>query len=155
MINWQEERTWSLLILDHLSSPNHPKAPYIVAISSFLGNLSVDCVFEEVILILCWSFGVLGFKRKSLLARKRWPFRKHFKHKFTEKLVKAPNFGPHGNFELFLAMSVASEDESCTENEQNRSCRSNVFLQLLFSSFFRRTRFGDSKLFYNRGPKFP
>jgi hypothetical protein len=31
--------------------------------------------------------------------------------------VKALNFGPHGNFELFLASSVASVDESCTKNE--------------------------------------
>ncbi len=29
--------------------------------------------------------------------------------------VKAPNFGSHGNFGLFLASSVASVDESCTK----------------------------------------
>ncbi len=70
--------------------------------------------------------------------------------------VKAANFGPHGNFGLFLASSVASVDESCTKKtEQNQICRSKVFLQLLFSSFFCRTRFNDSKPFWNRGPKFP
>jgi hypothetical protein len=61
--------------------------------------------------------------------------------------VKASNFGPHGNFGLFLASSVASMDELCTQNEQNRICRSKVFPQLLFSSFFCRTRFNDSKPF--------
>jgi hypothetical protein len=68
--------------------------------------------------------------------------------------VKAPNFGPHGNVGLFLASSVASADESRTKNEQNRTCRPNVFLQLLFSSFFCRTRFSESKPFWKRGPKF-
>ncbi len=46
-------------------------------------------------------------------------------------------------------------DESCTKNEQNRICRSNVFLQLLFSSFFCRRRFNDSKPFWKRGLTFP
>jgi cadherin EGF LAG seven-pass G-type receptor 1 len=50
--------------------------------------------------------------------------------------VKASNFGPSGNFGLFLASSVPSVDESCTKNKQNRICRSKGFLQLLFSSFF-------------------
>ncbi len=34
-------------------------------------------------------------------------------------------------------------------------CRSNGFLQLLFSSFFCRMRFNDSKPFWKNGPKFP
>jgi hypothetical protein len=41
----------------------------------------------------------------------------NFEHYFT---VKASNFGPHGNFGLLLASSVASVDESCTKNEKNR-----------------------------------
>jgi hypothetical protein len=53
--------------------------------------------------------------------------------------VKASNFGPHGNIGLFLASSVASVDESCANIEPNRICRSEGFLQLLFSSFFCRT----------------
>jgi hypothetical protein len=69
--------------------------------------------------------------------------------------VKAFNFGPHGNFGLFLTSSVASVDEPCTKSEENRICRSEVFLELLFSSFFCRTRFNDSKPFRKRGPKFP
>jgi hypothetical protein len=69
--------------------------------------------------------------------------------------VKGSNFGPHGNFGFFLASSVASVDESCTKNEQNRICRSKVFPQLLFSSFFCRTRFNDSKPFWKRREKFP
>ncbi len=56
-------------------------------------------------------------------------------------------------FGLFLARSVASVDESCTKNEQNRIYRSKSFLELLFSSFFCRTRFDDSKPFWKRGPK--
>ncbi len=69
--------------------------------------------------------------------------------------VKASNFGPHGNFGLFLTSFVASVDESCTKNERNRICRSEVFLQLLFSSLFCRTRFNDGKPFWKRGPKYP
>jgi hypothetical protein len=61
--------------------------------------------------------------------------------------VKASNFGPHGNFGLFLASSVASVDKSCAKNEQNRIRRSKGFLQHLFSSFFCKTRFNDSKPF--------
>jgi hypothetical protein len=61
--------------------------------------------------------------------------------------IKASNFGPHRNVGLFLASSVSSVDESCTKNEQNRICRFKAFLQLLFSSFFCRTRFNDSKPF--------
>ncbi len=64
-----------------------------------------------------------------------------------EATVKASNFGPHENFGLFLASSVASLDESCTKNEQNQICRSEVYLQLLFASFFCRTRFNDSNPF--------
>jgi hypothetical protein len=75
--------------------------------------------------------------------------------KLTNITVKVSNFGPHGNFGVFLASSVASMDELCTQNEQNRICRSKVFPQLLFSSFFCRTRFNDSKPIQKRGPKFP
>jgi hypothetical protein len=59
--------------------------------------------------------------------------------------VEASNFGPHGNFGLLLARSVASLGESCTKNEQNRVWESYVFLQLSFSSFFWRMRFDDFK----------
>jgi hypothetical protein len=44
--------------------------------------------------------------------------------------VKASNFGPHGNFEPFLARSVASFGEFCHKNEQNRLCLIKVCLQL-------------------------
>ncbi len=84
----------------------------------------------------------------SLLERKVSYFsRKTAKFPLLLITVKASNFGPQGNFGLFLASSVASVDESCTKNEHNRICRSKVFLQLLFSSFFYRTRFNDSKPF--------
>jgi hypothetical protein len=39
------------------------------------------------------------------------------------------------------------------KNEQNRICRSEVFLQLPFSSFLCRARFNDTKPFWKRGPK--
>jgi hypothetical protein len=64
--------------------------------------------------------------------------------------VKAFNFGPHGNFGLFLPSSVASVDESFKKMNRTEFVDLNfseVFLQLLFSSFFCRTRFNDSKLF--------
>ncbi len=71
------------------------------------------------------------------------------------RTVKAPNFGPHGNFGSFFASSVASLDESCTKYEQTQICRSNVFLQLLFSSLFCKMLFNYSRPFWKRGPKFP
>jgi hypothetical protein len=55
------------------------------------------------------------------------------------------------NFGLFLASSVASVDESCTKNEKKQISRFKVFLQLLFSSSFCRTRFNDIKPFWKRG----
>jgi hypothetical protein len=64
---------------------------------------------------------------------------------FPHFTAKASNFGPHGNFGLFLGSSVASMDESCTKNEQNRIGRSKVFVYLLYSLFFGRTRFNDTK----------
>ncbi len=69
--------------------------------------------------------------------------------------VKVSNFGPHGNFGPFFASSVASFDESCTKYEQKQIRISYAFLQLLFSSFFSRMRFNDSRPFWKRGPKFP
>jgi hypothetical protein len=69
--------------------------------------------------------------------------------------LEASNFGPHRNFGLFLAFSaVLSLDESCTKKEQNRISRSRVFVKHLFSSFFCRTRFYDSKFFWKSGPKY-
>ncbi len=51
--------------------------------------------------------------------------------------VKASNFGSHGNFGLFLAIkSVASVDESCRKNEQNRICRSIKFFYNFYSRHF-------------------
>jgi hypothetical protein len=52
--------------------------------------------------------------------------------------------------DLYLARSVASLGELCTENEQNRVCKSEVFLQPSISSFFCRTRFDDSKPFWEK-----
>jgi hypothetical protein len=49
----------------------------------------------------------------------------------SENTVKASNFGPHGNVGLFLASSVASVEESCTKNEQNR-----IFTSKLFYNFY-------------------
>jgi hypothetical protein len=68
--------------------------------------------------------------------------------------VKASNLTPHGNFGLFVTSSVTSLDVSCTKNEQDRICRSKVFLQLLFSSFFCRTRFNDRRPSGKKSPKF-
>ncbi len=56
----------------------------------------------------------------------------YFANIFT---VKASNFGPHENFEPFLARSLASLGEFCAKNEQNRLCKSYVRLQSLFHSF--------------------
>jgi hypothetical protein len=53
-------------------------------------------------------------KKVSLEPSLRKPRTKlaYLKLKYT---VKASNFGPHGNFGLFLASLVASVDESCTK----------------------------------------
>ncbi len=68
--------------------------------------------------------------------------------KWIQITGKAYNFSPHGNFGLcFFGSSIASLDESCLKNEENQICRSKVFLQLLFPSFFCRTRFNGSNPF--------
>jgi hypothetical protein len=49
--------------------------------------------------------------------------------------VKASNFRHHGNLEPVLASSVASLDEICIENEQNRVCKSERFYNFRFLQF--------------------
>jgi hypothetical protein len=72
--------------------------------------------------------------------------------------VKGSNFGPHGHLGPFLACTVASLDESSTKKKMNRTGFANLkfFLEVLFSSFFRGSRFDDSKqaLQEKKGPKF-
>ncbi len=117
-------------------------------------NASFRFLFQNWSLFYCWKASQ-GLK---LWRNSRTPENDHL-HVYslwvTVNTVRASNFGPHGNFGPFLGGSVASLDESWTKNEQNRMCRSKVFLQLLFSSFFCRMRFNDSKPFSKRGPKFP
>jgi hypothetical protein len=73
--------------------------------------------------------------------------------------IKASKFVPHGNFGAIPATIVASLGESsimysCAKDEQNQVCKSKVFLQLLFSLFFCRTRFVDSKPSEKKSQKF-
>jgi hypothetical protein len=73
--------------------------------------------------------------------------------------IKASNFIPYGNFGTIPATIVASLGESsimysCAKDEQNQVCKSKVFLQLLFSLFFCRTRFVDSKPSEKKSQKF-
>ncbi len=62
--------------------------------------------------------------------------------KFLLGTVKVSNFGPRKIVVHFLARSVASLSVLCIVLKMNRTgCRSEVFLKLLFSLFFCRTRF--------------
>jgi hypothetical protein len=50
--------------------------------------------------------------------------------------AEVPNFGPHVNIAgSILAGSVASLDEWCAKIEQNRICRSKVYLQFILFIF--------------------
>jgi hypothetical protein len=53
-------------------------------------------------------------------------------------------------FGTFLAESVASSDEECTKNEQNRVCISYVFYNFHFLHFSCRTRFDASKSYWRK-----
>jgi hypothetical protein len=91
-------------------------------------------------------------RMKEATKRNWWSSRLHFK--LTDQpeertrlwwiTVKAFNFGP------FRARSVASLGELRIKIKQNKVCKSKVFLQLTFSSFFCRTHSDYSKHFWKK-----
>ncbi len=50
--------------------------------------------------------------------------------------IKAPNFGPHGNFGPLFRKSLLSLKRVLQKNEENKSCRNTLDLQIRFCSFF-------------------
>jgi hypothetical protein len=50
--------------------------------------------------------------------------------------VKAPNFGPHGNFGPLFQKGLLSLKRVLQKNEENKSCRKTLDLQIWFCSFF-------------------
>jgi hypothetical protein len=110
-------------------------------------HLPVSLYIPKIMIVTKWTWQLSQRSRD----KKHQPELATLDHTST---VKASNFRPHENFGLFLASSVASVDESCTRNEQNRTCRSKVFQQVLSSLFFCRTCFSDSKSFWKEVQSF-
>jgi hypothetical protein len=50
--------------------------------------------------------------------------------------VKAPKFGPHGNFGPLFQKSLLSLERVLQRNEENKICRKTLDLQIRFYSFF-------------------
>ncbi len=50
--------------------------------------------------------------------------------------VNAPNFGPHGNFGALFQKGLLSFKRVLQKNEENKTCRKTLDLQIRFCSFF-------------------
>jgi hypothetical protein len=73
--------------------------------------------------------------------------------KFTN--VKAPNFGPHGNFGPLFQKGLLSLKRVIQKNEENKSCRKNFDLQIRFCSLFVHDSSTEATELARKSPKFP
>jgi hypothetical protein len=72
-----------------------------------------------------------------------------------EATVKAPNFGPHGNFEHLFQKGLLSLKCVLQKNEENKSCRKTLDLQIRFCSFFVHDSSTEATELARKSPKFP
>jgi hypothetical protein len=68
--------------------------------------------------------------------------------------VKAPNFGPHGNFGPLFQKGLLSLKRALQKNEEDKSCRKTSYLQIWFCSFFVHDSTEATEL-ARKSPKFP
>ncbi len=54
----------------------------------------------------------------------------NFQQNFRKIIIKAPNFGPHGNFGSLFQKGLLSLKRVLQENEHNKSSRKTVDLQV-------------------------
>jgi hypothetical protein len=69
--------------------------------------------------------------------------------------VKAPNFGPRGNFGPFFPKGLLSLKRVLQKNEENGSCRKTVDLQIRFCSFFVHDSSTWATELARKSPKLP
>jgi hypothetical protein len=69
--------------------------------------------------------------------------------------VKAPNFGPHRNFEPLFQKGLLSLKRVLQKNEKNKSCRKSLDLQIWFCSFFAYDSSTEATELARKRPKFP
>jgi hypothetical protein len=74
----------------------------------------------------------------------------------TKRTVKASNFGPHGNFGPLFQNNFLSSKRFLQKNEENKSCRKTLDLQIWFCSLLVHDSL-KKKLqnVQEKGPKFP
>jgi hypothetical protein len=69
--------------------------------------------------------------------------------------VKAPHFEPHGNFGTFFQKGLLSLKRVLQKNEENKSCRKKLDLQVWFCSFFVHDSSTEDTELAIKSPKFP
>jgi hypothetical protein len=69
--------------------------------------------------------------------------------------VKAPNFGPHGNFGPLFQKGWLSLKRVLQKKEENKSCRKPLDLQIRFCSFFVHDSSTKATELARKSPKFP
>jgi hypothetical protein len=72
-----------------------------------------------------------------------------------EITVKAFNFGPHGNFGPFQKGVLSLKRVLQKKNEENKSCRKTLDLQIRFCSFFVHDSSKKATELARESPKFP
>jgi hypothetical protein len=68
--------------------------------------------------------------------------------------VKVPNFEPHGNFGPLFQKGLLSLKRILKKNEENKSCRKPLDLQIWFCSFFAHDSFTEAIQLARKSPKF-
>jgi hypothetical protein len=71
--------------------------------------------------------------------------------------IKAPNFGPHGNFGPLFQKGLVSLKRVLHKNEENKSSRKTLDLQIKirFFSFFVHDSSTEATELARKSPKFP
>ncbi len=69
--------------------------------------------------------------------------------------VKAPNFGPHGNVGPLFQKGLLSLKRILQKNEENKSCRKTLDVQICFCSYFLHDSSKEATELAKKGPKFP
>jgi hypothetical protein len=69
--------------------------------------------------------------------------------------VKAPNFGPHGNFGPPFQKGLLSLKRVLQKTEENKSCRKTLDLQICFCSYLVHDSSKEATELAKKGPKFP
>jgi hypothetical protein len=69
--------------------------------------------------------------------------------------VKAPNFGPHGNFGPLFQKGLLSLKRVLQKNEEDKSCSSALDIEIRFCSFLVHDSSKELTELPKKGPKCP